>query len=344
MRQSSGRSKGRILSSNLKDVAFGQGTSSRGGVVTLATQGRMSLPVTVGNLQYKPKPASYFSHEKLQRLQVRTGNSDNMMKIFGNFLRVEGGRKCVEPGLEGFLIERNSMLREQFKTVSLKQTVMVKKKSAVETTRGLKLILKRVAGRGNGGKRTALHLQPGVQVEASGQAVAGAQGLRIVLRKGGGVWGVEPGPTVVEHGQVEHSKIFEGQKRQRDEAGDTTGEWQVQKCRKSNKVALCGVKKKEDKEQVEVMKKAVVAKDIDSLAAKVMEERGLEPSSSLVQVGLDDGQGFIKAMLTVKLAEQEERTTSRQGRLFCNLELCFSSSTTFLLAICGNFDFLGIKQ
>ena len=195
-----------------------QGTSARGGMVSLATSGRMDLPVTVGKDPHPKKPHPYFTHEKLQRLQVKTGTSDNMLKVFGNFLRIEGGRSVVEPGLEEYLTKRNSFLEDHFKEVWLKQTVKEKKAESPEK------------------------VKQGVPKE-----------------KGKG-------------------------KRNKKEENKENAK----------------VKVKEKKVEKEVQKVAIVAKDVEELAALAMVARGLTPENSIIQIGLDDGQGFIKVMLTVK--------------------------------------------
>ena len=209
------------MSSNLKEMAEVQGSSTRGGVVSLATSGRMKLPVTVGKDPHPKKPHPYFTHEKLQRLQVKTGTSDNMLKVFGNFLRVEAGRSAVEPGLDEFLTQRNSFLEDHFKEVWLKQTVKEKKAQSPE------------------------------KVE---QVVPNGKGKR----------------TKKEGGKVKEKKV-----------------------------------------EKEVQKLAIVAKDVDELAALVMVARGLTPENSLIQIGLDDGQGFIKVMLTVKSKNVMEGPSKR---------------------------------
>ena len=59
-------------------------------------------------------------------------------------------------------------------------------------------------------------------------------------------------------------------------------------------------KKKKKKETQEVVIPVVFAQDVEDLASLIMLERGLTPDNSLVQVGIDDGQGLLKVMLSVK--------------------------------------------
>ena len=59
-------------------------------------------------------------------------------------------------------------------------------------------------------------------------------------------------------------------------------------------------KKKRKKEIQKVDIPVVFAKDVEDLASLIMTERGLTPETSLVQVGIDDGQGLLKVMLSIK--------------------------------------------
>ena len=59
-------------------------------------------------------------------------------------------------------------------------------------------------------------------------------------------------------------------------------------------------KKKKKKVKVYVEKSAVITKYVDELAASVMEERNLTSETSEIQIGIDDGQNFVKVMMTIK--------------------------------------------
>ena len=85
VRQSSKRTKERVVSSGLKDVAEEQGTSTRGGTVTLTTGGT-PFSATLGTAG-KQQSAPRFSNEVLDRLQLKTGMSDNTAKVVDNFLQ-----------------------------------------------------------------------------------------------------------------------------------------------------------------------------------------------------------------------------------------------------------------
>ena len=74
----------------------------------------------------KTKPPPYFTADKIKRLQVILGESDKKTLKIANFFRVEGRKKCVEPGLSQSLSERNSRLNPHFKGVMIKQTVIKK--------------------------------------------------------------------------------------------------------------------------------------------------------------------------------------------------------------------------
>ena len=49
----------------------------------------------------------------------------------------------------------------------------------------------------------------------------------------------------------------------------------------------------------------VYAKDAESLAGGIMAARDLDPGKTIAQVGLDDGQGHLKIMLSMKNREGE---------------------------------------
>ena len=117
MRDSSPRSRHKLLGTGISDILEEQGVSRRGGTAHLHTGGSKPLPVTVGTPMVKSKPPPYFTADKIKRLQVILGESDKKTLKIANFLRVEGGKKCVEPGLSQSLTERNSRLNQHFKGV-----------------------------------------------------------------------------------------------------------------------------------------------------------------------------------------------------------------------------------
>ena len=110
VRKNSPKTKGRIVSSQLKEVFTEQGASTRGGTVVLHTDGS---PISASLGVFKQKPAPKFSNEILNKLQIKAGISDNKMKIVDNFLRVNCGRSSVI-GHEKHMVERNSRLEEMF--------------------------------------------------------------------------------------------------------------------------------------------------------------------------------------------------------------------------------------
>jgi hypothetical protein len=65
-------------------------------------------------------------------------------------------------------------------------------------------------------------------------------------------------------------------------------------------------KKKKKKETREVEKTVAYAKDVEVLAQVVMEERNLDPDNVVVQIGIDDGQGLVKIMMSIKEKDAEE--------------------------------------
>ena len=63
--------------------------------------------------------------------------------------------------------------------------------------------------------------------------------------------------------------------------------------------------KKRKKEVKEVDLPVVYAKNVEELASLIMVERGLTPETSLVQIGIDDGQNLLKVMMSVKEKDPE---------------------------------------
>lgn len=117
LRNTSDKSKERVLSSQLKEVFEVQGASTKGGTVTLATGGT-PVQATLGKLQKKPDIK--FSNEALNRLQTSIGSSDRKMNIVAHFLRAECGRSSVVKVQEE-MMERNKKLARHFESKMLKQ-------------------------------------------------------------------------------------------------------------------------------------------------------------------------------------------------------------------------------
>ena len=107
----------------LLDAIFeDKGVSKQGGSTTLATKGCQKL-VTVGNC-IKNKPNPEYTIDNLSWLQVSRNLSDNDTKAIASFLRVKGGRKCVEANLLEGLRGRNHKLKDMF----LRKDMMIKEK------------------------------------------------------------------------------------------------------------------------------------------------------------------------------------------------------------------------
>ena len=120
MRSSSDKTKEKVLASQLKEVFDAKGVSTRGGTAKLITGGPNPLSATLGqHPDMKPKPK--FFNESLTRLQLKTGASDNKMKVLSNYLRINFGRDSVEK-LQQHMIERNKRLEYFFDVKNLKPT------------------------------------------------------------------------------------------------------------------------------------------------------------------------------------------------------------------------------
>ena len=74
VRTTSKRSREKVISSQLKEVFKEQGVSIHSGTASLTTGG---TPNTATIRKKKLKPALKFTNEYLNRLQLKTGNSDN---------------------------------------------------------------------------------------------------------------------------------------------------------------------------------------------------------------------------------------------------------------------------
>ena len=65
------------------------------------------------------------------------------------------------------------------------------------------------------------------------------------------------------------------------------------------------------------MEKSVVyAKDVEDLACFIMEARNLTPSSSMIQIGIDDGQGLLKIMMSIKEKENESEVKGKKSKYY----------------------------
>ena len=125
IRNSSGRSKEKIVSSQLKEVFDEKGVSTRGGTSTLGSGGT-AITATVGKPKHKKKPPPKFTNESLNRLQLKIGASSNNMTVVGNYLRVHCGRPSVHK-LEDHMTERNQKLLDKFDTTKIVQKEYVTK-------------------------------------------------------------------------------------------------------------------------------------------------------------------------------------------------------------------------
>ena len=125
IRNSSNKSKQKVLSSQLKEVVGEQGVER--GEETLLVTGGKPLPVTVGRKK-REKPSPFFTNEKLLKLQAKLEISDRKTKLAANFLRVELGKKAVEQELRAALVESNHKLDNLFTIKKLKLEESVKEK------------------------------------------------------------------------------------------------------------------------------------------------------------------------------------------------------------------------
>ena len=122
------------VTSKLLDVIYeDKGVSKRGGTTLLGTKGAPKL-VTVGTSRTeKPKPK--YSIEDLSKLQVARNMSDNDTIAVASFLRVKGGRTCVERNLKQGLKDRNHKLEDMFyqKVMKMKEKPKKKKKKGKDS-------------------------------------------------------------------------------------------------------------------------------------------------------------------------------------------------------------------
>ena len=112
VKESSAKTRGRVLSSQLKDLTGERGVPM--GKETLLPTGGAPLPVMVGRSETKKKPSPHNSTEKLLRLQNKLSCSDKKIKEVAKFVRFQCGKSSVEPNLNSVLKERNHLLEEDF--------------------------------------------------------------------------------------------------------------------------------------------------------------------------------------------------------------------------------------
>lgn len=117
IRSSSGRSRGKVLAGQLKEVFAEQGVTTKGGTVELET-GTKPIKATLG---VKQKPQPFFSTEAMNKLQAKLGVSDRKMLDAAHFLRVYCGRASVTD-LKLQMNKRNHMLDQFFTSKMIPQT------------------------------------------------------------------------------------------------------------------------------------------------------------------------------------------------------------------------------
>ena len=71
---------------------------------------------------------------------------------------------------------------------------------------------------------------------------------------------------------------------------------------------------KKKKELHDVLKPVVFANDVEDLANFIMQERGMYVFNNLVQVGIDDGQGQLKVMMSIKDKEEEGNVKGKKTK------------------------------
>ena len=120
-KNTSKRSRERVISSQLKQVFQEDGISTRGGTTKLRTGGK---PITATLGKPKVKPAPKFTNEVLTKLQMKMNTSDRKMNTLANFLRIHCGRDSVNK-LEDHMTHRNQKLMEHFDATKVLQTKYV---------------------------------------------------------------------------------------------------------------------------------------------------------------------------------------------------------------------------
>ena len=112
VRNHSEKTQEQVTAKILDAICEDKGVSKQGGSTLLATKGLPKL-VTIGqNRSSKPSPK--YSIEDLSKLQVSRNLSDKDTLAVASFLRIKGGRKCVETNLSQGLQERNHKLDSMF--------------------------------------------------------------------------------------------------------------------------------------------------------------------------------------------------------------------------------------
>ena len=125
VRESSCRTKEKVITSQLKEVFEEKEISTAGGTVMLSTGG---TPIQASLGTVKSNDPRKFSPGGLNRLQAKLGVSDNKMNIIGNYLRVKCGRGSVVK-LQEDLVNRNKLFNEDFEVKIIKQKVYEEKES-----------------------------------------------------------------------------------------------------------------------------------------------------------------------------------------------------------------------
>ena len=80
-----------------------------------------------------------------------------------------------------------------------------------------------------------------------------------------------------------------------------------------------GKKRKKSTQEVELP--VVYTKDVEALAGFIMRERDLDPMNSVAQIGIDDGQGVVKVMLSIKEKEPVVESTKKKAKYELGLKL-----------------------
>lgn len=108
-----------ILAQQLRSVMAAKGETSSmgvptGGVVTIATTGRVGQLEVAAAPSGLQKPKVRFTHEAIMRCQLKMGSTDRGTLQMARFLRIHEGRESIEPGLAEALIERNTRYEHFF--------------------------------------------------------------------------------------------------------------------------------------------------------------------------------------------------------------------------------------
>ena len=110
VKDKSERTRGRVVSTLLKDVFEDQCVDTRGGTVQLQTGGK-SLKVTLGAKAAELiEDRKYFSHKDLVHIKSNRNLSDREILGLAGDVRKRFGRGAIEPGLQGALKVKNHAL------------------------------------------------------------------------------------------------------------------------------------------------------------------------------------------------------------------------------------------